>query len=143
MQNKIKGALSSPFSGKEADVNRLIFEILRAKKQLTSYETFQILHNIKGHRHIKNQVVDRRMEKLHQQSWIILKGTKRNKLGQDSPLYELSSGGQTQLDLDKVNMNRFVLEASDELQADMQRLLSSFREEQQKRKGTPSSADSE
>jgi hypothetical protein len=134
VQKTSKYALSSPFRGKEAHVNRLIFEVLRAKKQLTSYEIFQELHNMKGNRHIKNQVVDRRMEKLHQQSWIIQRGTKRNKLGEDSPLYELSQGGHTALESDKVNMYQFVLEASDELQVKMQQLLSSFREDQQKRK---------
>ena len=93
MQKKVKDQVGFPFVGKSADLNIMIFELLYAKKYLTSYETYQELHRIKGFRHVKNQVVDRRMKNLRLEHWINEVGTKINKLGENSPIFELSKRG--------------------------------------------------
>jgi hypothetical protein len=123
---KVKDPVGLPFAGKAADLNIMIFELLSVKN-LTSYETFQELHRIKGFRHTKNQVVDRRMKNLHLEQWINEVGTKKNKLGENSPLFELSKRGSDALEMSKVSRIRFLMEANDELQEKMRKLLLEFR----------------
>ena len=123
---KVKDVVGLPYVGKAADLNIMIFELLSVKK-LTSYETFQELHRIKGFRHTKNQVVDRRMKNLHLEHWINEVGMKKNKLGENSPLFELSKKGSDALEMSKVSRLRFLMEANDELQEKMRKLLLEFR----------------
>lgn len=116
------------FKGREARLNRVIFMILDAKKLLTSYDMYLEIRRIKGFRHTKFPSVDRRIKALQKQHWITQKGTRRTKPGSDSPLYELSSQGQTAIEIDKVNMNDFLKNAKEELLLLMRTVLSSFRE---------------
>ena len=127
-RKKPKGTELPVFTGRAAKLNRAIFEVLRAKQSLASYDAYLEVRRIKGYRHTKYQTVDRRMKKLHQQRWITKKGTKKTRPGSDSPLYELSNRGQTALELDKVSMTRFVKEANDDLLLELRRILASFRE---------------
>jgi hypothetical protein len=125
---KPKNTRLSVFKGREARLNRVIFMILDAKKLVTSYDMFLKIRRIKGFRHTKYSSVDRRMKALQQQHWITRKGTRRTKPGSDSPFYELSSQGQTAIEIDKVNMNDFLKNAKEELLLLMRTVLSSFRE---------------
>ena len=119
------------FKGREARLNRVIFRILDARRFLTSYDIYLEIRRIKGFRHTKYPSVDRRMKSLQQQQhWITRKGTRRTKPGFDSPLYELSSKGQTAIEIDRVNMNEFLKNAKEELLLELRALLSSFRESQ-------------
>jgi hypothetical protein len=102
--------------------------VLDAKKLVASYDMFLKIRRIKGFRHTKYSSVDRRMKALQQQHWITRKGTRRTKPGSDSPFYELSSQGQTAIEIDKVNMNDFLKNAKEELLLLMRTVLSSFRE---------------
>lgn len=125
---KPKNTRLSLFKGREARLNRVIFMILDAKKLVTSYDMFLETRRIKGFRHTKYSSVDRRMKALQQQHWISRKGTRRTKPGSDSPFYELSSRGQTAIEIDKVNLNDFLKNAKEELLLLMRTVLSSFRE---------------
>lgn len=122
----------SVFKGREAGLNRVIFMVLDAKKLLTSYDMFLEIRRIKGFRHTKYSSVDRRIKALRQQHWIIWKGTRRTQPGSDSPFYELSSRGQTAIDVDEVNMNDFLKNAKEDLLLELRTVLSSFRESQHK-----------
>jgi len=127
-RKKCKGAKLEVFSNKAATLNRLIFELLRAKKELATYDAYLEVRRIKGFKHTKLQTVDARMKKLLQQRLIVKKGTKKTQPGTDASLYQLSSRAVTALELDKVSMDRFLMEANDELLLEMARLLASFRE---------------
>jgi len=127
-RNKSKGTRLKVFSGREARLNRVIFMVLDAKKLVTSYDMFLETRRIKGFRHTKYSSVDRRMKALQQQHWITRKGTRRTQPGSDSPLYELSSQGQTAIEIDKVNMNDFLKNAKEDLLLELRTVLSSFRE---------------
>ena len=129
---KPKDTRLSAFKGREARLNRVIFTILDAKKLLTSYDMYLEIRRNKGFRHTKYPSVDRRMKALQQQHWISRKGTRRTKPGSDSPFYELSSRGQTAIDVDEVNMNDFLKNAEEDLLLELRTVLSSFRESQHK-----------
>jgi DNA-binding PadR family transcriptional regulator len=122
----VRGRKVLPFVGREQDLNRLVFEILRAKN-LTSYETYQELHFAKGFRHIKNQVIDSRFDALAKESWIIPVGTKKNKFNQDMTIYQLSPKALDAMELDKVDLIDFQQEAEDDLQLKMSEVLAEFR----------------
>ncbi|MDI9577042.1 MAG: hypothetical protein QM398_02765 [Thermoproteota archaeon] len=87
---------------------------------------------MKGHRHYKYQVIDRRLKRLYEERWILKNGTKKTKPGTDTPLYELSLRGQTALEMDKTSRSRFLREANDDLLLQMKKLLAEFRESTRK-----------
>jgi hypothetical protein len=80
-RKKCKGAKLEVFSNKAATLNRLIFELLRAKKELATYDAYLEVRRIKGFKHTKLQTVDARMKKLLQQRLIVKKGTKKTQPG--------------------------------------------------------------
>ena len=134
-RNRGRGTKLEVFSGKAGPLNRLIFEILRTKK-LAIYDTYLEVRRVRGFRHKKYQIVDRRMKKLLEQGWLILEGTKKTQPGTDAPLYRLSNKGYNALDLDKVSMDRFLSEANEELQLEMTKLLARFQESVAKQNST-------
>jgi predicted transcriptional regulator len=120
------------FSNKAASLNRLIFELLYPKKELAIYETYLEIRRIKGLRHTKYQTVHRRMKNLERQRWIVKKGSKKTQPGTNAPLYQLSKRAVAALELDKVNMNKFLMDANDELVEEITRILAYFRESSNK-----------
>jgi hypothetical protein len=127
-----KGTDLPVFRGTKAKLNRAIFEVLRVKK-LASYDTYLEIRRMKGHRHYKYQVVDRRLKRLYDERWIFKNGIKRTQPGTDTPTYELSLRGQTALEMDKTIRSRFLREANDDLLLQMKRLLADFRESTHKK----------
>lgn len=130
---KCKGTRLEVFSDKAAPLNRLIFEIFRAKK-LASYDTYLEVRRVREFRHKKYQTVDRRMKALYEQGWLILDGTKTTQPGTEAPLYRLSSKGYTAIELDRISMDTFLLEADEKLLLEMVKLLASFQESASKAK---------
>jgi DNA-binding PadR family transcriptional regulator len=126
----VRGRRVLPFVGKEAKLNHLILELLYTKT-LASYEAYQILHNAKGTRHIKNQVIDKRFEALEKEDWIRRIATKKNQFNQDMIIYQLSSKALNAIERDKVDMDEFQLKADDDLQEKMRELLSEYRKRKQ------------
>jgi hypothetical protein len=103
-----RGTKLDVFSGREAKLNRVIFQILDTKNILTSYDMYLEIRRIKGFRHVKRQSIDRRMKSLCQQSWIVKYGVKQAKAHFISPLYALSIQAQTALVLNKTDLNVFL-----------------------------------
>jgi tRNA U38,U39,U40 pseudouridine synthase TruA len=126
-----KGTDLPVFRGTKAKLNRAIFEVLRVKT-LASYDAYLEIRRMKGHRHYKYQVIDRRLKRLYEERWILKNGTKKTKPGTDTPLYELSLRGQTALEMDKTSRSRFLREANDDLLLQMKKLLAEFRESTRK-----------
>jgi tRNA U38,U39,U40 pseudouridine synthase TruA len=126
-----KGIDLPVFRGTKAKLNRAIFEVLRVKK-LSSYNTYLEIRRMKGHRHYKYQVIDRRLKRLYDERWISKNGTKKTQPGTDSPLYELSLRGQTALEMGKTSRSRFLREANDDQLLQMKNLLADFRESTRK-----------
>lgn len=128
-----KGTDLPVFQGTKAKLNRAIFEVLQVKK-LASYDAYLEIRRMKGHRHYKYQVVDRRLKSLYDERWIFESGTKRTQPGTDTPVFEFSLRGQTALEMDKTSRSRFLREANDDLLLQMKKLLSDFREFTHKKK---------
>lgn len=120
------------FRGTKAKLNRAIFEVLRAKR-LASYDAYLEIRRMKGHRHYKYQVIDRRLKRLYDERWIFKNGIKKTQPGTNSPIYELSLRGQTALEMDKTSRSRFLREANDDLLLQMKQLLVDFRESTHKK----------
>jgi len=102
-------------SGKKAGLNRVIFLILVcSKKLLTKYDVVLEVKRVRAFRHIDAKTVYRRMDALEKQGWIRQKGTRPTKPGWSSELYEITLGGVAALKLDKINIDEFLLSASEE-----------------------------
>jgi hypothetical protein len=116
---KCRGTKLKVFSGREAALNMIIFLILCPEgKLLASYDIFKEVRAIKGFRHKGKQNVDRRVKALYKQHWLEIEGVRLSKPHFLSPLYTLSVRGRTALELNKKDLNIFLLTApaEDQLQ---------------------------
>jgi DNA-binding PadR family transcriptional regulator len=113
-RKKTKGTKLKVFSGRAADLNRVISKILEKKGALIAYDVWLQLRGIKGFKHTDSKTVYRRMQALEQQGWIAQKGTRPAKPGWDSTLYELMLRGKAALRLDEKSIEDFLRTATDE-----------------------------
>jgi DNA-binding PadR family transcriptional regulator len=113
-RKKLKGTELQVFSRREAVLNRVIFKILRQKGALIPYDIFLQVRTIKGFMHFSHKTVCRRTHALEKGGWIILKGTRNTKSGEDRNLYQLSLKGKAALALDEKSMDVFLETANDE-----------------------------
>jgi hypothetical protein len=118
-RKKSRGTKLKVFSGREAKLNLVIFLVLYPEgKLLASYDVFKEVRAIKGFRHKGKQNVDRRVKALHKQRWLETEGTRPTRPHFVSPLYKLSTRGRAALELNKKDLNIFLLAApEDQLQA--------------------------
>ena len=108
-----KGTPLKLFSGKEEPLNRLILQILRNSKQpLTKYETALEVRHVPDFTHTDKNTVYRRMDALHKQDLISIVGEKPTQPGWPTELYIINDRGIAALKLDKRNIERWVLTAS-------------------------------
>jgi hypothetical protein len=107
-QKRCEGTKLDVFGGREAKLNRIIFQILDSENLLTSYDMYLEIRRIKGFRHVKWQSVDRRMKALCEQGWIVKYGVRPAKAHFLSPLFALSIRAQAALSLNKTDLNLFI-----------------------------------
>jgi hypothetical protein len=121
---KCRGTKLKVFSGREAALNMIIFLILCPEgKLLASYDIFKEVRATKGFRHKGQQNVDRRVKALYKQHWLEIEGVRLSKPHFLSPLYKLSVRGRAALELNKKDLNSFLLTApEDQLQKLMEAL---------------------
>ncbi len=120
---KSKGTKLQVFSGKEANMNRVIAKILDGKDALIAYDIWIHIRRIKGFRHISARTVYRRLQALKKQGWIAEKGTRPTKPGWDSALYELTLRGKAALMLDEKSIEDFLHVSTEE---QIQKFLEAF-----------------
>lgn len=118
-----KGTPLKVFSGKEATLNRAILQVLEHQNPLIPYDVWHVIRAIKGFRHVEYKTVCRRMSALAQQGWIKIKGAKEVKPSWISVQYELSVRGKGALQLDKIDIDEFLLKAHEE---QIKQLLDAF-----------------
>jgi DNA-binding PadR family transcriptional regulator len=113
-RKKSKGTKLEVFSGKQANLNRVILQIFERKSPLIAYDVWRQLKAIKGFMRINSKTAYRRMEALELQNLIAQKGTRLGKRGGDKILYELTLKGKAALRLDEKSIEEFLQTATDE-----------------------------
>jgi len=121
-----KGTELSVFKGREAKLNRAIFQILASRGPMTIYEVSKEVGILRGLKHTKYTNVNRRMRTLEQARFLKKAGTRKTRAGFESSLYELTVRGFASTTLNQADLNEFIENAEDEQVLEFMTILASF-----------------
>jgi len=102
------------FKGREARLNKAVFWILAQKAPLTVYDIWRELRSQSDFTYIRYHIVNRRVRTLKEQGFIEKVGERETKTGFKAPLYQLAAGAYLAVVLEKIDINKFLTNASQE-----------------------------
>jgi len=108
-KDKSGSATLSVFKGREARLNRAIFHILALKGPLTIYDIHKEIKAQRGIRQTRYANVNKRVRDLEESGYIQRIGSKRNKAGFQSSIYDLTSKTYLALVLGSVNLDDLLM----------------------------------
>ena len=101
----------SVFKGKEAKLNRAIFQVLAQKSPQTAWEIFNQLTKQKHLLDLKYWVLIRRIKKLQESDFLMKVGETKTMPGTETGQYQLTPRAELAMVLDQVDLDMFVKEA--------------------------------
>ena len=110
-RRKSSFASLSVFKGREVKLNHAIFQSLAQKSPQTAWEIFTQFVKQKGMAHLRYWTIIRRMEALHEQDYVMKVGETKTMPGTETALYQLTPRAELAIELDQVDLDKFVMEA--------------------------------
>jgi len=106
----------SVFKGREAKLNRAIFQVLALKSPLTIYDIHKEVKARRGLKHTKYTNVLRRIRALEKEGYLEKAGTREIKTqpGSQTILYQLTPRAYLAILLNKINLDNFILGADEQ-----------------------------
>jgi hypothetical protein len=99
------------FKGREARLNRAIFQILAVKDPLTIYEVCKEVRALRHLKHTKYTNVNRRVRALESSGYLERTGIRETQAGFKATLYQLSTKGYLALMLNQINIETILQKA--------------------------------
>jgi len=103
----------SVFTGRETKLNKAIFQVLATEGALTIYEINKKVRTYRSLRYIKYSVINRRVRNLTDKGYIETISARRTHAGLQAQLYQLTLRAYLAITLSKIDLNRFIEEASE------------------------------
>jgi DNA-binding Lrp family transcriptional regulator len=103
----------SVFTGREAKLNKAIFQVLAIEGALTIYEINKKVKTHKSLRYIKYSVINRRVRNLTDKGYIEAISARRTQAGFQAQLYQLTLRAYLAITLSKIDLDRFIEEANE------------------------------
>ena len=103
----------SVFTGRETKLNKAIFQVLATEGALTIYEISKKVRTHRSLRYIKYSVINRRVRSLTDKGYIETISAKRTQAGFQAQLYQLTLRAYLVITLSKIDLVRFIEEASE------------------------------
>jgi hypothetical protein len=116
---KGKGTELSVFKGREAKLNRAIFQILATKGQLTIYDMLKEIKKSKGLKHTHYGNVNKRVRTLLQTGYLKIVDIRIAKAGSEKAIYELTTRTYLALMFASVDLNKILNRINDETAIDI------------------------
>jgi hypothetical protein len=113
-RKKSKGTVLSVFKGREAKLNRAIFQVLATKDALAIYDVAKAIKNERGMRNTKYTNVNRRIRALTEQGYTEQAGKRETQAGSQALLYRLTTRANVAILLSQINLDKLVKEADEE-----------------------------
>ena len=113
-KNKRQSGRLTVFKGREAKLNKAIFQILALKGPLITYDIHKEVKAQKGLKHTKYTNVLRRIKILEESGYLEKAGTRKTLPGSERVLYKLSSKTYLALLLNKINLDSFIQTADED-----------------------------
>lgn len=108
------GAKLSVFKGREAKLNRAIFQALAEKGSQAIYDMTKEIRRQRGLRHTKYTNVSRRVKALEQQGYLDKAGKRSTQPGSEATLYQLSTRAHVALLLNQISPDTLIEKADEE-----------------------------
>ena len=102
----------SVFKGKEAKLNRAIFQVLAQKSPQTAWEIFNQLTKQKHLLDLKYWVLIRRIKKLQESDFLMKVGETKTMPGTETGQYQLTPRAELAIVLDQIHLDYFIEKAS-------------------------------
>jgi len=112
-KRKDKTGRISVFKGREAKLNRAIFQILALKGPLTIYDIHKEVKVRRGLRRTRYATVNKRVRSLEESGYIKKIGVKKTKAGFKASIYELTARAYLVILLNSINLNELVMRADE------------------------------
>jgi hypothetical protein len=106
---KSKGGRISVFKGREAKLNRAIFQILALKGPQTIYDIHKEAKAQKGLKQTRYASVNKRVRALEELDYINKVGIKKTKAGFEASIYELSVKAYLSMILNVINLDNLLM----------------------------------
>jgi DNA-binding MarR family transcriptional regulator len=103
-----KGTELSIFKGREAKLNRAIFQTLALKGPQTIYDTYKRIRTQRGLGHVKYASVNKRVRALEECGYLEKGGEKKTKAGFSTNVYDLTDRTYLALLLSQLNLEWFL-----------------------------------
>jgi DNA-binding PadR family transcriptional regulator len=103
----------SVFTGREAKLNKAIFQVLATVGALTIYEISKKVRTQRSLRYIKYSVINRRVRNLTDKGYIETIKARRTQAGLQAQLYQLAQRAYLVITLSKFDLDRFIEEANE------------------------------
>ena len=101
----------SVFKGREAKLNRALFQVLAQKNSQTAWEIFNQFTKQKELSHLKYWVLIRRIKNLLESDFLMKVGETKTMPGTETGLYQLTPRAELAMALDQLDLNKFLKEA--------------------------------
>ena len=111
---KPKNPRLSVFKGREAKLNRAIFQTLAKNDPLTIYEAHKQIKSLRGFRHTKYTNVSRRVRTLEESGYLEKAGIRSTQAGGQATLYQLTTRAHVALLLSQISPDTFTKEADED-----------------------------
>jgi DNA-binding MarR family transcriptional regulator len=108
------GAKLSVFKGREAKLNRAIFQTLAIKSPQTIYDVHKQAKALRGLRYTRYASVNKRVKSLEESGYIRKTGVKKTKAGFEVILYELAARAYLVLLLSSTNLEELIMRFDDD-----------------------------
>ena len=102
----------SVFKGKEAKLNRAIFQVLAQKSPQTAWQIFNQLTKQKHLLDLKYWVLIRRIKKLQESDFILKVGETKTMPGTETGQYQLTPRAELAIVIDQIDLDKFITKAN-------------------------------
>jgi hypothetical protein len=101
----------SVFQGKEAKLNRMVFQILAKKSPQTAWKMFKELKKQKDLTKLDYGVLINRINILHESDYLLKVGETKTMPGTETGLYQLTPRAELAMVLDQTDLDKFIKQA--------------------------------
>jgi DNA-binding PadR family transcriptional regulator len=114
VRKKTKGTELSVFKGREAKLNRAIFNTLTTKSPLLAYDIAKEIQRLRGLKRTRYTNVNRRIKALEKDGFIQIAGSRKTQAGSQGNLYQPTPRAYVALFLNQINFDLLLSEANED-----------------------------
>ncbi len=107
---KSKGTELSVFKGREARLNRAIFQVLTAQEPHAIWDIFKGITKLRGLKSKRYAVVEVRVKTLETEGYLTKTGERETKQGRRTALFKLTGRAKLAIALDQIDIDSLLAE---------------------------------